>query len=70
MGYQYNPRNPRRLCAFCKFWNDPTNSVIRPKPGGMWEYDSGVYHECLRKSNAKMASQACCTYFDCKIPKP
>lgn len=68
MGYPYNPRNPRRLCAFCKFWNDPANSVIRPKPAGMWEYESGVVRECFRMNNFKKPSQGGCQYFECKIP--
>lgn len=69
MGSIYNPRSSIKLCAFCKFWNDPTNSVIRAKPGGLWEYEPRVIHECIRKNNFKMPSQGCCSYFDCKIPR-
>lgn len=69
MGPTFNPKGSVRKCAFCKYWNDPTNSAIRPLPGGYWEYDSSAMHECLRKHNMKMKGVAGCTDFECKLPK-
>lgn len=37
----FNVKSGQKLCAFCKYWNDPGNSAISPKlhAVGIWEYD-------------------------------
>ena len=51
-----------KKCAFCKNWNDPTNSAIAPKAPviGMWEIkDINQKCMCLKK-NILMPANAFC----------
>lgn len=58
-----------RKCAFCKYYYDPTNSVIDPKSGqkGIWEYEFNVQKPCLAKSNRNTPSNGFCSKFECKL---
>ena len=58
-----------RRCAFCKFFNDPTYSVISPKKGckDMWEYDTQIKKTCIARNNVEMLSQHTCLKFVSKI---
>lgn len=57
-----------RLCAFCKYWYDPTNSAIRPKNtrAGFWEYEHTVTNKCT-KYNAPKPSWAQCLDYEPKV---
>lgn len=53
-------------CAFCKYWYDPTNSVIDLKYAKIWEYDPMVRKQCQLK-NMKTIAQGTCSKFVSKI---
>lgn len=58
-----------KKCAFCRYYYDPTNSVITPKKGQqkVWEYETGIKKPCRMKSNRETSSQNMCQKFSCKI---
>ncbi len=60
--------NSFKKCAFCKFWYDPTNSVIRPKSPsvGFWEFDERQKAQCMER-NTETASAYFCSKFACKV---
>lgn len=60
-----------RLCAFCKYWYDPTNQHIQPRSpaGGFWEYDPKAKALCQRWSLPKHGN-ASCPHFEAKIFVP
>jgi hypothetical protein len=60
-----------RLCAFCKFWYDPTNAHIKPRNpmGGFWEYDAQAVSLCQIWS-LKKRSNASCPKFVAKMHVP
>ena len=73
MKAQHNVKGRIRICAFCKYWYDPTNSAIFPKfpQQGLWEYDREAKFPCLKNSNArnlKPSHANACDKFECKIP--
>ena len=57
-----------KMCAFCKYWYDPTNSAISPRAPqiGMWEYDNTCRKKCLIK-NFDMNASSFCSKYECKI---
>ena len=57
----------KKICAFCRHWYDPTNSAIRPKNGGFWEFDNNVRKRCMKKVGYETQSWASCTEFECKV---
>ncbi len=59
-----------RLCAFCKYWYDPTNSYINPANpvANLWEYEASVKCKCLKR-NLDTSSYANCAKYECKVPK-
>ena len=61
--------NAIRKCAFCKYYYDPTNSVINPKRGmkDMWEYETGIRKPCTARNNMDMPSHNTCPKYVCKI---
>ena len=56
-------------CAFCKYWYDPTNSVITPAKGrkGVWEYDGEEKRCCLKWNNSQRKAFNICKFFECKL---
>ena len=65
------PLNIKRgngVCAFCRNWNDPANSAIRPKQptGGIWEYDETTENICKINGFKKKAFMTCANYV-CKV---
>ncbi len=57
-----------KMCAFCKYWYDPTNSAIAPKAPeiGVWLYDKKARCQCLQWGVTKAAGASCKKY-ECKI---
>lgn len=57
-----------KLCAFCKYWYDPTNQNIAPKRPvhGIWEYDAKAKCTCLLKSTQTNGKDFCNKY-ECKL---
>jgi hypothetical protein len=60
-----------RLCAFCKYWYDPTNAYIKPRNprGGFWEYDPNARAVCQIWGLPKRANAAC-PKFEPKVVVP
>jgi hypothetical protein len=60
-----------KLCAFCKYWYDPTNQHIKPKNpmGGFWEFDMNAVCLCQKWSLKKRAN-ASCKFYDPKVHVP
>jgi hypothetical protein len=60
-----------KICAFCKYWYDPTNQHIKPKNpmGGFWEFDDKAVCKCLMLSLPKRANASCPKY-EAKVPVP
>lgn len=58
-----------KLCAFCKYWYDPTNQHIKVKSplGGFWEFDQNASSMCLLWGLKKRANASCPKYQP-KIP--
>jgi hypothetical protein len=51
-----------KKCAFCKYWNDPTNSAIVPKSPaiGLWEIKN-INQKCICfKKNIPMPANGFC----------
>ena len=57
-----------KKCAFCKYWYDPTNSVISPRSPkiNLWEYEEQVRKKCLKKGY-DMKSDSFCGKYECKL---
>lgn len=52
-----------KICAFCKYWYDPTNSCISPKsPIGLWEYNGEIQNKCLLTNFYKYGWMGCTKY--------
>lgn len=62
----FNVKNGK-ACAFCKHWYDPTNSVIKPKVGDFWEYDTSQKRRCMKMIAAQMSATAACGNYECKV---
>ncbi len=58
----------QKVCAACKFWNDPANSAITPKMRNLWLFDQDVKNKCLRSGCDRKANMGC-PYFECKLPR-
>ena len=59
-----------KKCAFCKYWNDPTNSAITPKAPaiGMWQInDINQKSMCLKKNIPMQANAFCSSDYVCKL---
>lgn len=57
-----------KVCAFCKYWYDPTNSVIAPKKSpNVWEYERGQKKICTIDRNRIHNSESRCSKFESKI---
>jgi hypothetical protein len=56
-----------RICAFCRFWYDPTNSAIKPKMGDFFEYDDTVEKPCSKNGNLPKPAWAGCGEFEPKF---
>ncbi len=70
MVLQANMKNDNKICAFCKYWYDPTNSAISPRDPrvGLWQYDGDVRKMCTKKGTERRGASGC-PDFECKIPK-
>lgn len=60
-----------KICAFCKYWYDPSNSAIYPKNPltGLWEYEREAKNLCTKgvyKSPRASYGPACPEY-ECKV---
>lgn len=57
-----------KICAFCKYWYDPTNSAIKPKNTVVWfwEYNSNANNECI-KTNLNKSAWNLCRKYECKL---
>ncbi len=57
-----------KKCAFCKYWYDPTNQVIKPIKGrNIWEYENTEYRYCMQRMCDRRADSSCPS-FECKVP--
>lgn len=58
----------KAVCAFCKYWYDPTNEHIAPKfpKSNIWEYDPSAICKCLKSNTNKRAILSCPKY-ECKV---
>ena len=61
-----------KICAFCKYWYDPTNAAISPvnPRSGLWEYDREAKCPCLKQANARNLRPSYaqgCDKYECKI---
>lgn len=63
----FNIKNCRK-CAFCKNWNDPSNSAIKPRSPkiNLWSVDDKQKEMCLKK-NVLMSATAYCQQYECKL---
>lgn len=68
---QFNAKSNMKFCAFCKYWNDPTNFAISPKAPqiGLWEFDSRVENMCLKWGTKKKGNMPGCVHYSCKLLK-
>lgn len=66
---QFNARSNMKVCAFCKYWNDPTNSAITPKAPqiGLWNYDGQVQNVCLKRGTKIKGETPGCSNYTCKL---
>ena len=50
-----------KQCTFCKYWNDPSNSNIKPKTmdARVWEYESSTFCICTQGKGKRRASSTC-----------
>lgn len=57
------------LCAFCKYWYDPTNEAIYPKNAraNFWQYDEKAKKKCLIR-NTEIKASGSCRKYECKLP--
>lgn len=53
-----------KKCAFCKYWYDPTNSVIQPHlfNVNVWKYDMDIRKMCLKINREMKVSSGCGKY--------
>lgn len=59
-----------RKCAICKYWYDPTNSVLSPKAPnvGLWEItDINKKCKCLKRNLLMPAFAVCGKDFESKF---
>ena len=59
-----------KKCAICKYWYDPTNSVIFPKNPkiGIWEItDTDKKSKCIKTNLNTRAGGMCSKYYECKL---
>lgn len=56
-----------KICASCKYWDDPTRSAIKPTTGrGLWEVDMTKKFLCIRRRVRMMAGHRC-PYHESKV---
>lgn len=57
-----------KLCAFCKYWYDPTNQYIQPtNPANfIWKYETTAKCMCMKK-NYPMVAGFNCPNYECKV---
>lgn len=57
-----------KLCAFCKYWYDPTNQYIQPSNPScyMWKYETSAKCMCMKK-NIQMEAGFNCSQYVCKL---
>jgi hypothetical protein len=67
MGKRVININTVKVCAFCKFWYDPTNSAITPKIGLLWEFDTDMFAKCMKNNLMRRRSFMICNKFEKKI---
>lgn len=60
-----------KVCAFCKYWYDPTNTAIFPKDTriGAWEYDYEAKKLCIKTNRNCLGGAIACRDYECKIPR-
>ena len=58
-----------KKCAFCKYYYDPSYTVISPKKGqkNVWEYENNIKRPCRLRNNMEMQSHMCCSKFESRI---
>lgn len=58
-----------KVCAFCRYWYDPTNSFIEPvnTRTNTWKFERDVKCKCM-KSNLQMFGGSKCHHYECKVP--
>ncbi|MCR5703058.1 MAG: hypothetical protein K6G85_00435 [Eubacterium sp.] len=59
--------NGKHVCAFCKNWWDPTNSVIVPLQGGAYEFETNEQRECSKRNNLKTRANFVCNKYEPKM---
>lgn len=63
MGWKiaYAGKRSGSICAFCRYWYDPTNEGIRLRNArsGIWEYDDAQKCDCLQCKFKRSAWQRC-----------
>lgn len=57
-----------KMCAFCRYWYDPSNLTIEPKSPtiGLWKYDSKAKKKC-NINGLNMPARASCSRYECKV---
>ncbi len=73
MKCQISVKSNVKICALCKYWNDPANSALTLKDPiiGLWEYEREAKNYCTKgvyKSLRPAYSMACSEY-ECKISR-
>lgn len=56
-----------RICAFCRFWYDPTNSAIKPKMGNFFYFEETISKPCAKRDNLETPAWSSCGHFACKF---
>lgn len=53
-----------KLCAFCKYWYDPTNLAIRPQNtvAGTWQYEDNIWNICQLRGTKSRSGGGCIKY--------
>lgn len=68
MKFRVNSKQaPRtKMCTFCEYWYDPTNSNITPYFGG-WEYESTTRKMCMARDGLLKPASSTCSRFKSKV---
>lgn len=48
-----------KMCALCKYWDDPTQEHAEPSSPGHWNVDPNAMEICLKDRFMKYGKQCC-----------
>lgn len=68
MNKLFNIKNGK-ICAFCKYWYDPTNSYISPQntTAGFWNFESSAKCSCTKRNFKNVQATFSCSDYKCKV---